>query len=291
VLLLLGLVAGLATSVVSIRPGEVVVVRRLGWALPTPWPPGLHWGLPFGLERRDRVRIDEVRRLELGLAGVAGPEEDPGGGEFLAGDRNLAVLRAVVQYRVADPAAFVLATADPEATLRRLAESSLARSLSKREINAILRDDRVAIARESRAELERSAGRAGLGLAVLGVSLTDVRPPVEVQPAFDAAQAARSDRTRRRHEARAYAERTVAAAKAEADARLDRARASADRTVRRAGSRRERFLALLAEADRDRALTVRRLYLDAMRDLLPKIGRKLVLTGEDPIDLSVFERE
>jgi membrane protease subunit HflK len=288
---LLLLAAGLATSAVSIRPGEVVVVRRLGRLLPTPWEPGLHWALPFGMDRREAVRIDEVRRLEVGLAGVAGPSDEPGSGEFLAGDLNLAALRAVVQYRVDEPAAFVLNSGDPEGVLRRLAEASLARAISRRGINAILREDRAAIAREAREALGRSARAAGLGVAVLGIGLTDVRPPVEVQPAFDDAQAARSERDRRTHQARASAASAIARAKAGGDARLDRARTESARTVRAAEARASRFLALLAEADRDRALTVRRLYLDALRDLLPGIGRTLVLTGSEPLDLSVFGRE
>ena len=75
---------------------------------------------------------------------------------------------------------------------------------------------------------------------------------------------------------------------AEAQARLDRARARADRAVVLARSRAGRFLALLAEADRARALTVRRLYLDTLRELLPRVKRKLVLTPEEPIDLSII---
>jgi hypothetical protein len=50
----------------------------------------------------------------------------------------------------------------------------------------------------------------------------------------------------------------------------------------------ERVLALLAEADRSRALTVRRLYRDALRDLLPRVRRKVLLTPEEPVDLSLF---
>ena len=55
-----------------------------------------------------------------------------------------------------------------------------------------------------------------------------------------------------------------------------------------ARSRAGRFLALLAEAEKARGLTVRRLYLDTVRDLLPKVRRKLVLTPDEPIDLSIL---
>src|SRR5205823_10384925 len=96
---------------------------------------------------------------------------------------------------------------------------------------------------------------------------------------------------RRLNEARSYAAVSRPAARASAIARRERARSQADRAVTLAKGRARRFLALLAEAGRARPLTVRRLYLDALRDLLPRTRRKLVLTPEEPIDLSILGAE
>src|SRR5437764_908322 len=81
------------------------------------------------------------------------------------------------------------------------------------------------------------------------------------------------------------------AARGSAPARTEQARAQADRAVAPARSSAGRFLALLAEADRARGLTVRLLYLDALRELLPRVRRKLVLTPEEPVDLSILKAE
>jgi membrane protease subunit HflK len=282
--------ACLITAWVEVAPGEVVVVRRLGRILHDPWLPGPHLGWPLGLERRTRIRTDEVRRLEAGLARTASPADGSEGVEFLTGDRNLLRARAVVEYRVADPIAFVLRTGEGEleSLLLRLSESSLARALSRRGIDAALRLERSAIARDVESELARSVTAAGLGAEVLGVRLTDARPPAEVAPDFAAAQAAQSERDRRVQEAKTYASTTHTTALAEAQARVDRARARSDRAVVLARSRAARFLTLLAEADRARGLTVRRLYLDALRDLWPRVKRKIVLTPDEPIDLSIL---
>jgi membrane protease subunit HflK len=296
----------LATAWVEVAPGEVVVVRRLGRVLPAPWMPGPHLGLPFGFDRHARVRTDLVRRLEVGLATAPGALDDPASdsasafaprrhalddpasGEYLTGDLNLIRARGVVQYRVADPTAFVLQTAELEPLLARLAESSLARTLSLRGIDAALRLERAAIARDVESELVRCVAAARLGIAILGVSLTDARPPSEVAADFAAAQAAQSERDRRVNDARTFAATTGTAAHAEAQARLDRARAAADRAVVLARGRAGRFLALLTEAQRDRTLTIRRLYLDMLRELLPRVRRKLVLTPEEAVDLSIL---
>src|SRR5438045_464549 len=111
--LVLGLIAlaalgYLATGFAVVAPGEVVVVRRLGRIQSPPWTAGLHWGGPVGIDRRTRVRTDEVRRLAVGLADVPGPGDEPDAGEYLTGDLNLLRARVVVQYRVSDPVAFAL---------------------------------------------------------------------------------------------------------------------------------------------------------------------------------------
>ena len=118
--------------------------------------------------------------------------------------------------------------------------------------------------------LDESARRYGLGLAVLGVSLTDAQPPAEVQPDFAAAQSARSDLDRKRNEAKARAESVLIAAKAKVRTTEEVARAGADRAIALAKGRAARFVALLAEAERSRRLTVRRLYLDGLRDGLAR---------------------
>jgi membrane protease subunit HflK len=289
--LTLAAVAYLATGLVVVAPGEAVVVRRLGKVLPRPWTAGLHWGGPVGIDRIVRVRTDEVRDLAVGLAGVPGPDDDPGAGEFLTGDLNLLRARGIVQYRVADPVAFALRAGDVEGLLARQAEAGLTRALARRGIDAALRTGRAEVARDAEADLARAVARAGLGLAILGVSLTDARPPAEVQPDFAAAQSAQSEHDRRLTEAGTYDATTLATARASAQARTEQAHARADRAVALARGRADRFLALLAEADRSRPLTARRLYRDALRDLLPKVRRKLVLTPEEPVDLSILGTE
>ena len=284
-------VAGAATGLVVVAPGESVVVRRLGRVLPDAWGPGLHLGLPVGLDRIERLRLEEVRRIEVGLAETPGPEDDPGAGEYLTGDLNLIHARAVVQYRVSDPVRFVLAADDREATMGRMAEASLARSLSGIGIEPALRDGRAAIAEDVARDLQRSARSYGLGLTILGVSLTDAQPPPEVQPDFAAAQAARSDRERKQTEAKSRAETVLIVARSKANAIEEMAKGEADRGISLAKARAVRFLGMLAEAERSRRLTVRKLYLDGLRDLLPRVRRKVLLTPDEPVDLSLFGAE
>jgi membrane protease subunit HflK len=290
ILVAAGLAAALtaATGWFTVAPGEVVLVRRLGRLLGRPWGPGLHWRFPLGIDQIDQVRADAVRQVTIGLAGPAGADLEPAAGEVMTGDLNLLRFQATVQYRITRPADFVLRATQVEPLLATSAEASVARALAAHGVDAVLRTDRQAIAREVERDLESSAGRYRLGVSILGVSLTDTRPPTEVEADFAAAQSAESERDRRVNEAKGYDETTATAARAAAGAKLEMAHAAAERTVLLAHAEAQRFLVLLAEAERSRSLTMRRLYIETMQSLLDGVKTKLVLPHGGDVDLTVL---
>jgi modulator of FtsH protease HflK len=285
-----GLAAALtvATGWCLVAPGEVAVVRRFGRSIDPPWGPGLHWRLPLGIDRLDRVRSDAVRQITIGLAGPAGSDREPSAGEVMTGDLNLLRFQATVQYRVARPVDYVVRVDPVEPLLATSAEASVSRALAVRGVDAVLRSDRQAIAREVERDLQSAADRYQSGVSILGVSLTDARPPTEVEADFAAATSAESERDRRVNEARSYGETTATAARAAAHAKLEAAHASGQRTVVIAQADAHRFNGLLTEVERSRALTMRRLYIEAMQTLLDGVKRKLVLPPGGDIDLTVL---
>ncbi|MFO0951757.1 MAG: protease modulator HflK [Isosphaeraceae bacterium] len=282
--------AYLSTGLLVVAQGEVGVVWRFGRTLPSPRLPGLHLGLPVGIDRVTRVRTDEVRRLAVGQADAPSSWDEPGAGEFLTGDLNLLRVGGTLQYRVDDPVSFARQVEGVEPILKRLSAASLSRALARQGIDATLHEGRAVAAREAEQSVDREARRYGLGVAVLTLSLTDARPPTEVAPDFAEAQSARSDHDRRVNEAKSYAATTLTEAKAKATVRVEQARAAADRTVALARARAARFVALVESTLPNRPLAVRRLYHDTLRELLPRVGRKLVLAPEEPVDLSVLGR-
>lgn len=278
----------LATGFEAVEPGESLLVRRLGKVVDRPMGAGLHWVIPLGIDRVDRVRIDEVRRLSIGFAGVPGPSTSPGSGEFLSGDLNLVKAEAVVQYRAADPAAFAMLGDRVEPLILGFGEAALSRALAHRAIDDALRADRLAIAAEVAEHLAEDCERFGLGLSILGVNLTEVRPPEEVRPDFAAAQSARSEAETRIRASEGHANRVQSSTASEVEAILDRSKAAADRSMILARARADRFRALAAEVNRSRELTIRRLYLDTLRDQLPAAGRMIVLSPDEALDLSIL---
>jgi modulator of FtsH protease HflK len=272
----------------TVAPGEVVVIRRFGRVVEPPLGPGLHWRFPAGIDRVDRIRTDAVRRLTVGLLGPASVDQEASAGEMLTGDLNLLRVQATLQYRVANPIDHLVASDRPEELITRAAEAGLVRALARRGVDAALRSDRRRIAQEAQDELQSVADGLRLGVLILGVSLTDARPPTEVAADFAEAQAAESRRDDRINVARTYEAVQLATASSRGEALREAARADAGRSLLTARAEADRFLALLVEARRSRDLTLRRLYIESVQSLLERVRRKVILPPGDSIDLTVL---
>src|SRR3954470_15083372 len=89
----------LLTGVAQIRPEERAVVRRFGKVVAHPGP-GLWIGLPYGIDRLDRVPTATVRRVPVGYRPEA--SEDNPAGQFLTGDQNLVNVQVAIDYAVGE---------------------------------------------------------------------------------------------------------------------------------------------------------------------------------------------
>ena len=174
-------------------------------------------------------------------------------------------IQATVQFRVGNPVDYILQMKDAESLLIRTAESSFSRTLARHGIDSVLRSGRREIADEVGSDIQADANRLSLGVTILGVSLTDARPPVEVAADFAAAQSAESLRDRRINDARTYETVELTAASARGQAIQESARAEAERMILNDRAEAGRFLSLLAEARRSRDLTIRRLYIESLQ--------------------------
>jgi membrane protease subunit HflK len=289
------LVAYLATGLVVVAQDEAGVVRRFGAVLAEPWGPGLHWGMPWGIDRVDRVKPGQTRALNVGARGMQSAplarSPDPDGDDFLTGDLDLVTVEAIVQYRVADPPRFLFAARSVEASLAAAGESAVMRAMGERGIDAVLTSGRAEVAEQVGRALQEQVDLQGLGVSIRAVRLGRVSPPAAVAPAFVDADRARSDRRRAVVAAEEYRDRAAADARGRAGEIADRAAAAFDRRVQVARGEAQRFSRVLAEARKDPDATRRRLYLDALAELLPRFRRKVVVEPRQGLDLSLFPDE
>src|SRR4051794_14602443 len=152
ILALVGAAAYAASGLAVVGQDEGGVVRRFGAVQDETWPAGLHWGLPLGLGRVDRVKVGQTRTLTVGAPGdEAAPltrSPDPRTDDFLTGDLNLVTAQAHVQYRVADPVKYLFTAESVDRQLAVETESALVRALASRGIDDVLTTGRAEIAED-----------------------------------------------------------------------------------------------------------------------------------------------
>ncbi len=288
---LLALVAWSLSSVFVVQPDELALVRRCGRLLPTVREPGLHVGLPWGIDRLERVKPREVRRVLIGglkLAGDAGGAEIP---QVLTGDRNLVNVRATVQYVISDPAEFVRHREVIDRLTATAGEASLGQVVAARPVDQLLTQGKAEAAIAVRDDLQSLVDRYGLGIAIRSVDLGSIEPPPEVADAFAAVVSAQRERDQTMNQANSYADQTAAQAKANAQKLIDETQGISELVVRTAAGNADRFQRLLAEYRRSPQLTAWRMYQEALADILPRLRSKLIVDQGQPIDLTIFAAE
>jgi membrane protease subunit HflK len=234
------------TALTQVQPGERAVVRRWGRVLPEHPAPGLHIGLPWGIDRVDRVSIGSVRRVIVGFRDEAADENPTPVGQMLTGDHNLVNAQAEIDYTVRedDIESFVLLSDRADVLVSRVAESVLAEWIAGRTVDEALLRGKALLPGVLIDEVNRRLDEYKLGVRVEQASLTRLNPPEEVRPEFErvakaqtgidtqvnqAEQEANSKRQRADAErfgmktsAEAYANAAVLQATAEAQAFLNR---------------------------------------------------------------------
>lgn len=196
---------------------------------------------------------------------------------MVTGDLNVALVEWVVQYRVNDPRAFVFKVRDPEVTLRDLSESVMRQVVGDRTVDEVITIGRQEIEFEALREMQRLANLFETGITVDQVQLKDVNPPAEVQASFNEVNQAQQERERAINMAKGQFNKTIPQSRGAADQKLSEAEGYATRRVKEAEGDVARFNALLAEYLKAPDVTRRRLYLETMQDVLPRLGRRYVV--------------
>jgi len=276
----------LGTTFYSVATDEVGVVKRLGTYVRTAQP-GLHMKLPFAFEKVHKVRVKHVFKEEFGFA-----TERPGvrtvyrRGDYLdeslmlTGDLNSAVVEWIIQYRIKDPILYLFEVRGVPETIRDVAEASMRNIVGDRSVTEVLTIGRREVADQVQLLMQQTLDEYQTGVEVVTVNLKDVNPPDPVKPSFNEVNEAKQERETLINEAWAEYNSAIPAAEGEAQRVIRDAEGYAVARVNRAEGDTERFLAVLAEYSRARDVTKRRLYLEAMSEILPKLEETYVVDPE-----------
>ncbi len=187
--LLLALVAYFLTGIYQVGPDERAVVRRFGQVVARPGP-GLGFGLPWGIDRVDRVPVRTVRQLRVGYDPDAAGDSTTPVGQMLTGDQNLVNVQLVVDYAIGeadqDLDDYIIHREQVDATLSRAAEAAVAEWAGGRTIDQVLLTGSSALPAWVMDRLAERLPGLRLGVRVQRASVALLAPPDEVRNAFEA---------------------------------------------------------------------------------------------------------
>ncbi len=240
-------------SVHIIDESERGVVLRFGEYTRTMLP-GLRFTFPAPIETIEKVNVAEVRSQENQA-------------RMLTSDENLIELGFAVQYRVLDPANFLFEVEQPEVTLAEASDSAIREVVGTNQMDFILEQGRGEIASAARELLQQIVERYDAGIEILSFNLQQVRPPNQVQAAFDDVVRAREDQVRFANEAQAYANQVIPEARGRSARIMEEAQGYRDSVIAQAEGEADRFVAVYEEYAKAPEVTRQRLYLQELESL------------------------
>jgi modulator of FtsH protease HflK len=281
---IVALLVFLSTGYYQIEPDAVGVVQRFGKYVRTT-EPGPHLKIPFGVERVTKVPVQRQLKEEFGFETVASEArsqyrtspERVQESVMLTGDLNVAVVEWIVQYRIKDPKLYLFHLRNVRDTFRDMSEAAMRKVVGDHSVDEVLTIGREAIALLAREELQRLCDLYRNGIEVQQLVLQDVNPPDPVKPAFNEVNQAIQEKERAINEAWAEYNKAVPKAKGEAEQAVRAAEGYSLERVNNAEGDAKRFDAVYEEYRKAPAVTKKRIYLETLGELLPRLKKKVIL--------------
>ena len=266
----------LGTGFFIVQEGQQAVITQFGKYRSTVGA-GFNWRLPYPIQRHELIFVTQIRSVDVGRDTVikaTGLRESA----MLTEDENIVEIKFAVQYRLSDARAFLFESKNPGEAVVQAAETAVREVVGKMKMDSALSEERDQIAPRVRTLMQKILDRYKVGIEVVGINLQQggVRPPEQVQAAFDDVLKAGQERERAKNEAQAYANDVVPRAVGSASRLKEEADAYKARIVAQAQGDAQRFKSVLAEYQKAPQVTRDRMYLDSMQQIYSNVTKVLV---------------
>ncbi len=285
VILIIVVLQGVYSSFYKIAPSEVGVILRLGEYSRTT-PSGLHFKIPY-VDKLFKVDVENIRKEEFGFRsrfpGQQSSFEKRGydmESLMLTADKNVINVAWIVQYKVADPYAFLFKVADVIQAIRDMSESVTRRIVGNMDFDYVLsnRDLLAAsVKTELQSQLDGLFPKGMSGVEIGTVQFQDINPPDQVKPAFNEVNEADQDMKRLVNEAEENYNRVIPKAAGDAKKIIEEAYGYQAQRINNAQGETQRFLDILKEYKTAADVTRKRIYLETMKDILPGVQSVYVI--------------
>ena len=278
----LGLIAAIAvliwlgTGFFIVQEGQQAVITQFGRYHSTVGA-GFNWRMPYPVQRHELVFVTQIRSIDIGRDAIikaTGLRESA----MLTEDENILELKFAVQYRLTDARAYLFESKNPTDAVVQAAETAVREVVGKMRMDSALSEERDQIGPRVRAIMQTILDRYKVGIEVVGINLQQggVRPPEQVQSAFDDVLKAGQERERAKNEAEAYANDVIPRAVGTASRLKEEAEGYKSRIVAQAQGDAQRFKSLLAEYQKAPQVTRDRMYIDAMQQMYSNVTKVMV---------------
>lgn len=259
-----------ASGFYRVQPGEEGVVLRFGEYVKTTFP-GLHYHLPGPIESVLTPEVTLVHREEIGFRSADGRAVALRGvteeALMLTGDENIIDINFVIQWRIKEAGAYLFNIDRPDATVKAAAETAIREVIGHTPF-AKVNETRGDIVAETVTRMQQILDSYGAGIAVLQVNLQKSDPPGAVIDAYNDVQRAKADLDRQRNEAEAYRNDIIPRARGESVQIVQAAEAYRQQIVANSEGNTRRFLSVYREYSLAKDVTMRRIYLETMEQVL-----------------------
>ena len=278
--LIIAVLLWLASGIFIVNPGEVGVITRFG-KYDRQVGDGPHYRAPYPIENVEVINTQLLRTVVIGQSSESaklsqGKAEES---SMFTGDENIVHMQFNVQYSISDARKYRFNVKEPDKTIAIAAEAAMREVVGRSNIDSILTAGRAEVQVDALKVLETILASYDIGVRIHTVQLLDVQPPTEVEAAFKDVASAREDKVRIINQAEAYRMEIVPVANGTAVGMVNSAQAYRQKITQSAEGEAKRFTAMVKEFNQAKEITKKRMYLEAMSDILSSPGmQKIILS-------------
>ncbi|MBQ7817356.1 MAG: FtsH protease activity modulator HflK [Oscillospiraceae bacterium] len=250
---------------------------------------GLHFKLPFGIQKAHKVDVNVFQKIELGYTTAEDGSTATNTSEstMITGDYNIVNVDFYVEYKISDPVQYLYASTSPELILRNLIQSQVRNVVGSSSVDSVLTDGKENIQMQVKELVTEILAEYDIGLTLVDVRIQDAEPPTrDVIEAFKAVETAKQTAEAVVNEAKAYENAQVPAAEAQADKLLQNAQYLKQKRINEAVEAVAMFEAMYKEYVDDPEITRARMYYEAISKILP--GVKIYINTGDGEDVDML---
>lgn len=235
---------------------------------------GLHFKIPF--VQRVQMVSKGIKGMPIGYS-LETKESIDEESVMITKDFNFVNTDFYLEYMVNDPVKYLYASADPEATLKMLAQSYIRDTVGIYNVDDVITTGKALIQSEIKEKLTNRMIEEDIGLSVVNITIQDAFPPTtEVMNAFKNVENAKQGKETAINNANKDRNEKIPLAEAECDQIIKNAEAEKEARINEAQGQVSRFEQMYAEYSKYPLITKQRMFYETMEELLPQMRVYLV---------------